>query len=339
MKYLVQYPIFEKIIDWRDQGIDEFREDVIAQRLPIFFDELVGIGSDHGIEIVDYETFYRELPDEHKESAPPRGVPAFATVNHETFRPRVIINVPRIDQRLFDYIIHMLKHEMVHVGQWSRRSTHHAGPNPMDRAAYFSDKDEIMAFSQSIADQLIAMGARTPQEAIKQLSSLRLYLDIKRNVDSRTLKRYHKYIYLYLEEELYTNLDEQAQPEKRVRYHTEGSVEIWYQNNKAHREDGPAHINYYLNGSVKYEAWYKNGAIHREDGPAQIGYYPNSSIEYEAWYQNNRVHREDGPAQIGYRTDGSVGYDRWYWHGEKVEDITSLEDFRAWQYLKSVGLV
>ena len=341
MKYLVQYPIFEKIIDWRDQGIDEFREDVIAQRLPIFFDELVGIGSDHGIEIVDYETFYRELPDEHKESAPPRGVPAFATVNHETFRPRVIINVPRIDQRLFDYIIHMLKHEMVHVGQWSRRSTHHAGPNPMDRAAYFSDKDEIMAFSQSIADQLIAMGARTPQEAIKQLSSLRLYLDIKRNVDSRTLKRYHKYIYLYLEEELYIKLYEQAQPKKSVTYYPNGSVgyDRWYQNDKLHREDGPASILYRADGSVKSEAWYKNGAIHREDGPAQIGYYPNSSIEYEAWSQNGKIHREDGPAWIGYQPDGSVGYDRWYWHGEKVEDITSLEDFRAWQYLKSVGLV
>jgi len=202
MKYLISYRIFENIIDWREQGLEEFREDVITQRLPIFFDDLVRIGAEHGIEIVNYDTFYAELPPGHKASAPPRGVPAFATVNPETFRPRVIISVPRIDHRLFDYIMHMLKHEMVHVGQWSRRSIHRAGPNPMDRAAYFSDKDEIMAFSHSIADQLISMGARTPQAAIKQLSRSPLYLDIKRNVDSRTLKRYHKYIYLYLEEEL-----------------------------------------------------------------------------------------------------------------------------------------
>jgi antitoxin component YwqK of YwqJK toxin-antitoxin module len=368
MKYLIQYPIFEKIIDWRDQGIDEFREDVIAQRLPIFFDELVRIGTAHGIEIVDYETFYRELPDEHKKSAPPRGVPAFATVNPETFRPRVIINVPRIDQRLFDYIIHMVKHEMVHVGQWSRRSVHQAGPNPMDRAAYFSNKDEIMAFSQSIVDQLIAMGARTPQEAIKQLSSLGLYLDIKRNVDSRTLKRYHKYIYLYLEEELYTDLYEQVQPEHKVARRADGTIarESWYLNGNLHREDGPARISYrhdgtvyserwYLNdnlhrvdgpahivyqpdGTIERERWYLSDELHRVDGPAWIEYRPDGTIQYEEWYLNGNWHREDGPAKIDYRPDGTIEREVWYWHGEDTE-ATSLQEFEAWKYLKSVGLV
>jgi hypothetical protein len=28
----------------------------------------------------------------------------------------------------------------------------------------------------------------------------------------------------------------------------------------------------------------------------------------------------------------------WYWHGEDTE-ATSLQEFEAWQYLKSVGLV
>ena len=368
MKYLIQYPIFEKIIDWRDQGIDEFREDVIAQRLPIFFDELVRIGTAHGIEIVDYETFYRELPDEHKASAPPRGVPAFATVNPETFRPRVIINVPRIDQRLFDYIMHMLKHEMVHVGQWSRRSVHQAGPNPMDRAAYFSNKDEIMAFSQSIVDQLIAMGARTPQEAIKQLSSLSLYLDIKRNVDSRTLKRYHKYIYLYLEEELYTDLYEQVQPLNLVSRRADGTIERkvwrikgklhredgpawiyyrpdgtvyseqWYLNGNLHREDGPAGINYRQDGTISSETWYLNGKLHREDEPAMIVYRHDGTIERRVWFLNDEMHREDGPAHIVYQPDSTIDYEAWYWHGEKTE-ATSLQEFEAWKYLKSVGLV
>jgi hypothetical protein len=173
---------------------------------------------------------------------------------------------------------------MVHVGQWSRRRVHQAGPNPMDRAAYFSNKDEIMAFSQSIADQLIAMGARTPQEAIKQLSSLRLYLDIKRNVDSRTLKRYHKYIYLYLEEELYTDLYEQVQPAHKV--------------------------------------------TRREDG----------TIARERWHRNGKLHREDGPAWIEYRSDGTIEREVWCWHGEDTK-ATSPQEFEAWTYLKSVGLV
>ena len=200
MKYLKS--IQEAIIDWQDQGIEEFREEVYSHRLPIFFEDLAQIGAQHNIEIVDYPTFYAELPEEHKSSAPPRGVPAFATVNPDTFRARVVVNVPRVDARLFDYIMHMLKHEQIHIGQWNRRTVHRAGPNPMDRAAYFSDKDEVMAFSHSIADQLIAMGLRDLDEVHKLLPKVRLYSDIRAAVDVKTLKRYHKYIYLYLEKEL-----------------------------------------------------------------------------------------------------------------------------------------
>lgn len=202
MKHIQPYPLHEAIIPWRDRGLEDFQDDVISSRLPIFFDELANIGQAHGIEVVDYDTFYAELPEEHKDSAPPRGVPAFATVNPETFRPRVVVAVPRIDARLFDYIMHMLKHETIHVGQWTRREVQRRGPDPMDRKAYFSDKDEVMAFSHSVADQLIAMGLRRIQDAPKFLPKSRLYLDIKHNVDSKTLKRYHKYIYLYLEQEL-----------------------------------------------------------------------------------------------------------------------------------------
>ena len=139
----------------------------------------------------------------------------------------------------------------------------------------------------------------------------------------------------------YIKLYEQAQPEKSVTYYPDGSVEseTWYQNGERHRDDEPTYIEYHQGGSVKYEAWSQNGKIHREDGPARIEYRTDGSIEYELWSQNDKLHREDGPAWISYRQDGSVEYDRWYWHGENVKDITSLEDFRAWQYLKSVGLV
>lgn len=202
MKYLKS--IQEAIIDWRDQGLEEFVEDVYSERLPIFVDQLKEIGQEHGIEIVDYDEFYRELPnDEYRATAPPRGIPAFATVNPLTNRPRVILGVPRIDQRLFDYILHMLKHEVIHVNQFSRREEH---PNSdwdvNDPVQYFSQKDEVMAFSHSIADQLIAMGLRSLDEVHTLLPKVRIYRDIQAAVDSSTLKRYHKYIYLYLEKEL-----------------------------------------------------------------------------------------------------------------------------------------
>ena len=200
---LLSFKLYEAIIDWRSQELEDFEEAVLSARLPISTEEFAEIGAEYGIEIVDYDTFYAELSDVHRESAPPRGVPAFATVNPDTLRPRVIVNVPRIDMRLFDYIFHMLKHEMVHVGQWSRRAVQReGGPNPTDRTAYFSDKDEIMAFSQSIVDQMIKMGARSISQGMGFLPQIRLYLDIRRAVDQSVLNRYHKYIYLYLEQEL-----------------------------------------------------------------------------------------------------------------------------------------
>ena len=111
----------------------------------------------------------------------------------------------------------------------------------------------------------------------------------------------------------YIKLYEQAQPEKSVKYYTDGSV--------------------------KYEEWSQNGERHREDGPAYIEYYQDGSIGYEEWYQSGKEHREDGPAYIEYYQDGSVASEAWWFEGKQARDITSLEDFSAWQYLNSVGLV
>jgi hypothetical protein len=59
-----------------------------------------------------------------------------------------------------------------------------------------------MAFSHSIADQLITMGVRRAADLPSRLMQVRLYRDIRAVVDSKTLKRYHKYIFLYLQQEL-----------------------------------------------------------------------------------------------------------------------------------------
>jgi antitoxin component YwqK of YwqJK toxin-antitoxin module len=42
---------------------------------------------------------------------------------------------------------------------------------------------------------------------------------------------------------------------------------------------------YYKNGSVLIEH-HLNGKRHREDGPACIGYYKNGSVSYESYYIN-----------------------------------------------------
>ena len=59
-----------------------------------------------------------------------------------------------------------------------------------------------MAFSQSIADLLINMDrGRDINDCLSKINKNPLYQDIKKYVDEKTLKRYHKYIYLYLEME------------------------------------------------------------------------------------------------------------------------------------------
>ena len=53
-----------------------------------------------------------------------------------------------------------------------------------------------------------------------------------------------------------------------------------------HREDGPALVRYYENGSLMFEGWYVKGICHREDGPAKIWHDSDGSVNQEAWRVN-----------------------------------------------------
>jgi len=207
----------EAIVDYRSDNIEAFynelsdlleeRNNVSRQsgygRSEVSFNQVVEIGRTHGVDVVNYDTFYRELPESDKKTAPPNGVPCFALVNPVNDLPRVVINTPSINKRMLDHVYHMLKHENIHVGQIARKKVrHNSMVNPNDRKSYFSNKDEVMAFSQSIVDMLMDQKPKTKEEAISKLRYNQLYNDIKRNVDSDILNRYHKYIYLYLEKEL-----------------------------------------------------------------------------------------------------------------------------------------
>ena len=65
----------------------------------------------------------------------------------------------------------------------------------------------------------------------------------------------------------------------------EGS-NVWYLNDKYHREDGPAIE--WVNGN---KWWYLHGKLHRVDGAAEE--YTNGN---KVWFLNGEIHREDGPA-------------------------------------------
>jgi hypothetical protein len=83
-------------------------------------------------------------------------------------------------------------------------------------------------------------------------------------------------------------------------------IVIWYKNDVAHREDGPA-VKFPNDG---YKAWHFNGELHRVGGPAVI--HANGDKD---WYFHGIQHREDGPA-----FEASNGYREWWINGEGLTE-------------------
>lgn len=119
----------------------------------------------------------------------------------------------------------------------------------------------------------------------------------------------------------------------RKRVHSEGYLYIEYTNDKGslHREDGPAYIDHYLDGTIYCESFYINGSRHREVGPAEIKYYGYSGlILSESFYLHNSLHREVGPAVIKYYACGSIDVEEFFlygvWLGSGKEGFWGLWD-------------
>ena len=154
MKHLKQFKIFEAVImpDKLDNDTREIRS----------FEDAVRFGEENNFDVVDYDTFYNSLSERNKKTAPPRvGVPFFALFNPNTNRPMFVLsdkNAPRFIPDFKDVMIDIIGHEKVHQGQNSRRDIEFALPDPTKRGKYFSNKDEIMAFSWTIANGLSKRG-------------------------------------------------------------------------------------------------------------------------------------------------------------------------------------
>lgn len=87
--------------------------------------------------------------------------------------------------------------------------------------------------------------------------------------------------------------------------------DLWYEDGRLHREDGPAITIFRLqDNTVAYCAWYRHGFIHRENEPARIFISDKGKIYDKQWYKNGELHREDGPAVIT-----SSGIEKYYLQG------------------------
>ena len=191
--------INEKVIMPRDfsQMFDEIRNIVSFRPLTVY--QINVTTRPFGVFFVTYDEFYDQLPEELKHTAPPRGIPLFGHVDANN-NIKIVVSIPFIGVRELPFIHHMIQHESIHTGQWGKRAgrVEWTLPNPKDRKAYFSDKDEIMAFSQSIVDLLITnQNVKDLGEVPQQLERNRLWNDIKSQVDDDVKRRYLKYIYEY----------------------------------------------------------------------------------------------------------------------------------------------
>ena len=89
-------------------------------------------------------------------------------------------------------------------------------------------------------------------------------------------------------------------------YYSNGAIQREQYCTGDHRDDGPAHTEWHINGQKKYEAYSINGEYHREDGPARTWWYENAQKYSEEYWVNGSFHRTDGPADIVWDEDGNI---------------------------------
>lgn len=200
MKHLKTFNLFEAVI------IPSKIED---NALVNSFESAVEFGQRNDFDVVGYDEFYDSLGEADKKTAPPRqGVPFFALFHPIRKKPMFVLvdaNAARFIPNFKEIMLDIIGHERVHSEQTRRRgSIEFSLPNPMDRKAYFSNKEEIMAFSFTIANELSRV-VRSATEGMEKLQrgvggqSGHLWNDIKKYCDEKTIKRYTKYIYMYLD--------------------------------------------------------------------------------------------------------------------------------------------
>ena len=98
---------------------------------------------------------------------------------------------------------------------------------------------------------------------------------------------------------------------------------IYYLNDKLHRENKPAVISCYNDGSIERKVFWWNDQLHREDGPAMILYNDENNIKSEKYYHNGKLHRKDGPAVVIYYMDGLIK-DKEYWFNNIKFDLEKM---------------
>lgn len=167
------------------------------------FDDLVEYGNKNNFDVVKYDEFYNSLDDIDKKTAPSSlGIPFFALFHPIRKKAMFVIcdeNCIKFITNFKDIVDDIIGHEEIHSTQNSKRGgLTFSLPNPNIKKLYFSNKDEIMAFSWTIANDL-SKKYKTIENAILNIGKLPIWKDILRYCDTAIINRYKKYIYMYLD--------------------------------------------------------------------------------------------------------------------------------------------
>ena len=205
MKHIKRFEVYEAVI----------MPAKIEDDAPVnSFESAVEFGRRNGFEVVDYDEFYNSLGEDDKLTAPPRrGTPFFALFHPIRKTPMFVLadpNAARMIPHFKEIMLDIIGHEMIHSEQVGRRrGIEFSLPNPLDRKSYFSNKEEIMAFSFTIANDLVKTQSSV-EEAMEELERVSppgfrdpqykmLWDNIRKVCDEKTIRRYRKYIYMYLQ--------------------------------------------------------------------------------------------------------------------------------------------
>lgn len=184
----------------------------------IDFQSLVKMASKYGIEVVDYDQFYDELPDLwRKGEIPHSGIKIFGLANPITKRPRLVVTIDPINKKHYNFISIVVNHEFVHSGQMERLKPGviYIPPKTVyDLNLYYSDKQEIMAWSKTIVDDILnTYRPKSFEEAIEKLPKGSYFKKIKKvfENDPKIWNKYIRNIYNYLKMEFDKSENEKKQ--------------------------------------------------------------------------------------------------------------------------------
>ena len=90
----------------------------------------------------------------------------------------------------------------------------------------------------------------------------------------------------------------------------------WFFRGRLHNDNGPANLNYHINGKVHFQEYFRHGLLHRDDGPAVICYDLNGNIVSTYHYKDGKMNNEKGPAMSEVLFGGRLIAHSWYKNGE-----------------------